>query len=162
MIDAGVDAEVTASVVADVDAAAPVARTVDVKLPGKCVDPIAHAESTYKDGFKIGGEPSPIGDLDGDGVDDVIVFGGATNITSDKFVYVMRGKCGHFVGKLVNEAVGLSPTASKQRGLFEMKGIRACRVACCPSTVEYSFRFDGTSYRQVSATPAKRSCSGFP
>ena len=138
------------------------ARTV--RLPGACIDPKTHASKTidkgkYPDSLYT---DVPGVDLDGDGVDDAVIFGGATNITSTHHLYVLRGKCGHYVGTLHTAASGLAPTTDVNAGLFDLEGESACQRHCCTAGTRFRYRFDGRVYREQGTTPITRSCGNYP
>ena len=90
-------------------------------------------------------------DLDDDGVEDWIVFAGATNMDSRHIVYVMRGDCGHRVADITANA-NMTADAGRSHGLRDMTGLSGCRRDCCRSLTQYTWQFDGRSYQQTVCT----------
>ncbi len=136
-----------------------------VSLPGPCLDPLAHFHAYYQTKFHVPFEPLETidqVDLDGDGDDDLILLGGATDITQDAFYYVRRGDCAHAVGFLQSDGPGVEPLDTRSHGLFDLRGTRACRVHCCATQTEYTFRFDGKRYRLASSRAVPHDCSPPP
>jgi hypothetical protein len=165
--DAGDTAAVEdAGAAAPVEAGPPVPRPVNVKLPGKCVDTQLHAakemvklEPTNPDveAWKEFVGENPV-DLDDDGIDDAIRFGGAANMTTRSFVYVKRGSCGHYVG-MIESTARLAPLATRHRGLVDLGGEAGCQVDCCPNVAYEEWRFDGVRYKRAVKKTVKRECS---
>lgn len=146
------------------DAGAPEASaprpTPTVRLPGPCVDPKAHAHKVLDKSkfpeFLYTENPGP--DFDGDGTDDFMIFGGATNMTSTLHLYVKRGQCGHYVGTVSTTASGFNTTATAHAGLFDIEGRSACRRGCCATSELFTFRFDGRAYRAAGTTQVQNLC----
>jgi hypothetical protein len=137
VVDAGpADAEV------DAGPAQP-AKAGPVQLPGACVDPVADAKvRATGPGPVVAMEP----DLDGDGTKDKIVAFTSTGPASTFVAYVMRGKCGHFVGVL--KAGTLEPQKSRSRGLSDLNAHVPCAApkTCNCTTQDFTAKFDGRAY----------------
>jgi hypothetical protein len=85
-------------------------------------------------------------DLDGDGTPDQIRNGGAENVTSTYFLYVMRGKCGHFAGRIKVDA-NLHVLDTYSHGLRDLGGLAACQPSCCEKLTYTELHYDGRHYR---------------
>jgi len=87
-------------------------------------------------------------DLDGDGQDDKLLITNVANVTTTYMVYVMRGKCGHFVGKIAAEA-SLSAVGPYTKGLLALGGLAPCQPQCCERLMYSEFRFDGARFKRA-------------
>ncbi|MBK7582085.1 MAG: hypothetical protein IPI67_17995 [Myxococcales bacterium] len=132
--------------------------------PGRCVD----TEADVKRRHRALGQSAPGGasepslrlsaDLDADGQEDEFFDGGVWNTTHRTYVYVRRGKCGHFLGEIVTRA-GLGPLETSHRGLLDLGGGWSCVVQCCESVRYEQWRFDGRRYRHAKTSYEERDCS---
>lgn len=139
-----------------VDAAAPAAKLV---LPGPCVDPVADAQKREPSGTNAIDEI----DLDEDGTKDKII--GRIDETKvpnyARLAYVMRGKCGHYVGSLTGMKV--KPSGNRSKGLrsVDVSSVDGqCVAQCGCSDRVVSYFFNGTAYTrgkvtEATATPCK-------
>ncbi len=137
---------------------------------GKCVDPQRHAAAqvakaqrgTKADDWLDSVYVARDVDLDGDGTPDQIRNGGVANITATYFVYVMRGECGHFAGRIDVEA-NLDALDSYSHGLRDLGGLAACQPSCCEKLMYTELHFDGRRYRVAKKELRKvRDCPHFP
>jgi hypothetical protein len=161
--DAGAEASASAG-----DAAAetpPAPRKVTFRPSGPCVDPIADGDRRLSalgpDAPGGGGRVSVLTsdlDLDGDGNADLILNGGAWVTTRRSYAYVLRGKCGHFVGEIVTKS-HLYPLTKLHGGLFDLAGPHGCMQACCPRSTVEEWRFDGRRYTLALKRTESRQCS---
>jgi hypothetical protein len=119
-----------------------------------CVKPAAHAAvvtagdsgyyptRTYQSGL------TEEFDLDGDGVNDIVVAGGARRWEVEYWLYLKRGTCGHFLGRMVSSGY-VTPLASRTRGLADVKtSTDDCRSlgGLGHGYCEIVWRFDGRRY----------------
>ncbi|MFI5297669.1 MAG: hypothetical protein ACHREM_06175 [Polyangiales bacterium] len=87
-------------------------------------------------------------DFDRDGVADLVLFAGATDISSHVFLYVLRGACGHFVGYFLSDHTPDAASTGTSHGLVDIEGNHVGRRGC-GSASKTIYRFDGTVYREA-------------
>ena len=139
-----------------------------VTLPGPCVEAAADA------GRRLAEVTAPLGDapfahddapdLDGDGTRDQMFSAGA-GVTTNTALYVVRGRCAHFVGD-VGQPPERTPNAARHHGLIDLRiadtvACEGARCGCVPG--ELWFRFDGAAYQldeAASRRGAAKSCPG--
>jgi hypothetical protein len=100
-------------------------------------------------------------DLDGDGAPDRFVNGGADATESTEFVYVMRGACGHFVGRVTNGGRPTTPSTIAN-GLLDLESTSPCRRGCCETETVTRWIFDGRAYRAQPSTQRTVDCTRDP
>jgi hypothetical protein len=135
-------------------------------LAAPCVKPSTHAAVTdagdggvvMVDAYQDISEDS---DLDGDGTNDLVVAGSAARYDVDHWIYLKRGSCGHFVGRIASSN-GIEPLKSRTKGLADIKVV----TDVCKSLgglghgwCEVVWHFDGVKYapgrEKTSARPAQ-------
>lgn len=139
-----------------------------VVLPGTCVDADADAARRLADPTAALGD-APFAhpdapDLDGDGTADRMFSAGA-GVTTNTVLYVVRGRCAHFVGD-VGQPPEPSTSGDRHHGLVDLRVVdtSACegaRCGCEPG--ELWFSFDGTAYHvdeTRSRHGAEKACPG--
>lgn len=144
----------------------PVKPQGTLRLTGACVDPSQHAArlvASRHPGSKAS-DWTDLGvaryDLDGDGTEDLIIDGGAANITHTLFFFIMRGTCGHYIGTYDID-FNPEPLPSSHHGLFDLGGTVACVIDCCPTSTFREMEFDGSRYRMVRSRPVQNECPTF-
>jgi hypothetical protein len=141
----------------DLACAGATAGAAALKLPGACIDPKAdafkraktHHTGTSADLEEMVGETHEDLDLDADGTKER-VFAVGLGVTDATYLYVMRGKCGHYVGDvggggfmlLATHHAGLADLATEDTGHCEGNP-----APCEPRKA--TWRFDGTEYKPV-------------
>ncbi len=109
-------------------------------LSGPCVAParLAMAPGVSLDSNDI--------DLDGDGMPDFVVFEGAVRAQSTYSLYLRRGSCGYYVGR-VSVVQTLSALPSRSHGLRDLRATSdECPLAGRMEYCEIIWRFDGRGY----------------
>lgn len=146
---------------ASADAAVVLAPSRLVAPPGPCVDPTRDARArlglpSLGDDFF---ERRPTDDLDGDGVADWFVNAGADAADYHVLVYLARGACGHFVGRL-SAGASASPSGKISEGLLDLESPSLCRRDCCDETTWTRWAFDGRAYRAKGTRVEHDDCAG--
>lgn len=98
-------------------------------------------------------------DLDGDGTNDVVIAGSAARGEVEYRVYLKRGCCGHFVGR-IGSSDGIHALTSRTKGLADIKIVTdECKSlgGLGHGWCEVVWRFDGRKYVRGRE---KRSASG--
>jgi hypothetical protein len=95
-------------------------------------------------------------DVDGDGIPDFVLDGGASRTIMNLRLYLKRGACGYDLGTI--EAEGAPERlVTKSLGLFDLRVIQdLCSSRTRTNYCEVVYKFDGRRYRPVSYAPTKR------
>lgn len=94
-------------------------------------------------------------DLDGDGTKDFVIIEGGVRAVWSYRLYVARGSCGHFVGRVTSfdTVIGL---ADRHDGLRDIQTLTdECETLPNVHWCKSVFRFDGTQYRVAFQTKTK-------
>lgn len=143
-------------------------RLTGFTLKADCVDPrvdfFARADvgPAFDDPspYSIGGLGQVRLDLDGDGTEDFVVFGGAERWQRDWWLYVRRGECGYFVGKIASSEEPRT-LATGSRGLRDLHTASDECPLAFPKGLpdrycETVWRFDGRKYVRIRETPVRK------
>ncbi|MBE7484559.1 MAG: hypothetical protein HS104_31910 [Polyangiaceae bacterium] len=132
---------------------------------GACVDPVADVERRVRPGGTHRKQTDDHDgprvvirrDLDGDEQDDQVLLGQPT-LGGAHFVYVMRGPCGHYAGR-IDTRVRLEVVGGYSKGLRALGGFFPCLPHCCEHLMYNEYRYDGVRYRRAVAESRKyRDC----
>jgi hypothetical protein len=114
-----------------------------VRIGSDCVRPAEHAAANQGSP----GAEAPFEtrhDLDGDGVEDLILSTGAAGMSMVWDLYVMRGDCGHHVGQVT---AGLPPEPrAVHNGMLSLESRVGCPVDCCEEVITFEVSWDGRRY----------------
>lgn len=130
-------------------------------LPGPCVDPVLHAafglnaDATVDNYRQLYISQTPWEDIDGDGTEDYLVKGGVL-AASTYYLYVRRGDCGYYVGK-VSDALMVGTDGKKRGDLVEIFTTgNVCPISKKRHYCRGIWLFGGTAYALSSEEPIDR------